>query len=288
MPKLRVLARNRSVLNGIERDFQKNGIKYKMQGTRSFKDRREIKDFLGFWIWYRNPCDVSSLARFCKSMGLGLGEKILRVNIGTLTSALEAKTIDDVEALAAPLKRAGNLVRCIGRVGVAESLPAKFEALLWMHEAPNGRPINESSCIKRLILEDEHDEETGKCKHRAESVDFLYQSVSEGQTIDEFLDSYCLNPDEPEDESSDDIILQTIHSSKGQESDYVAIVGFSQDMIPSFYARDDDKQLEEERRLLYVAISRAKKGVYLLHSERRMQFGQVNFLKESPFLKEIS
>jgi DNA helicase-2/ATP-dependent DNA helicase PcrA len=283
MPKLRILARTRTLLSQVERGLQRNRIEYAVHGIKSFKERREIRDFVAFWSWYRNPRDLDSLKRACKAYRFGVGPATIDKNADSLTDEVAIfgsnpgpKNISHIKAMYRHIHQQ--------RTFYDQVLTFLFF----------GSPIQDlskpenSHVLSLLLEEDTRDDENGESKERLDSLRYLLESIKdENMDLDQFLDDYALNPDK-DDKPEAEIVLQTIHASKGLESDYVIVVGFSDGLLPHASASYDEAQYQEERRLAFVAISRAKKGVYLLHSKMRFHFGTMDYFEPSSFLKGLN
>lgn len=279
-PKLRILARTRALLSEPERSLQRSGVKYSVQGIRALKERREVKDFVSFWSWFRNPKDTDALTRCMRAYKSGIGPKSISDNRIVLTDM--SAMIAAVDTMPPKIKA---FIFMVIRINDCKTFPEQVLEFMWFMYGIKTDDIKTSSIILLLLSEDEHDGEDSK--DRADTLLFIVESIAEERlTLDEFLDDYALNPDKEKVEDAE-IVLQTIHSAKGLEADYVIVIGFSQGLLPHSGSRYDDAQLEEERRLAFVAMSRAKKGVYLLHAKMRFHYGEVVYYNKSEFLKDI-
>ena len=282
-----VLYRTNAQSNAIEYAFKRNGIPYRIIGGTRFFDRAEVKDMLAYLCVINNRADDLRLTRIVNNPPRGLG----------------AKTIESVQRLAAA--QGCSLYHVLSR-------PEEYAAL----EKPAAKLKAFSDMIESLaqlldtdISLDEFYEEvlirtgyadmlqlkpTEENKTRLENVRELKSSINnymqnaENPTLAGFLEEIALYTDiEQYDADADAAVMMTIHSAKGLEFDHVFLVGFEDGLFPGMRSIGDEEEMEEERRLCYVAITRAKKTLDISHARQRMLYGRTSSALVSRFLKEI-
>ena len=281
-----VLYRMNAQSNQLEYAFKRNGIPYRIIGGTRFFDRAEIKDMLAYLCVIAVPEDDLRLVRIVNNPPRGIG----------------AKSVET----AAELAREHNtsLFDILER---ADSFPELSRSALKMREftamIKSLRAFSENNTPDLLL--DELQEKTGYLRMleekntvedttRAENVRELKTSVigymreSGDRTLAGFLADVALYTDlDNYDKDADSVVMMTIHSAKGLEFGTVFLVGMEETIFPGLHAIGDQDEMEEERRLCYVAITRAKKKLYLVSARQRMLFGRTNVNKVSRFVDEI-
>ena len=278
--EIAVFYRNNSQSRAPEEAFRMARIPYELIGGQKFYDRKEIKDLLAYMRLLVNSEDNGSLIRIINTPSRGIGEKALETLLtasrnsgkslfnfildGEFSSVkISAKTKDALDSLKRLYERA------MGINGEG-SLLALYEHFL------------EGSGYEGYLKGSKKVEDAARLDNLRE-----FKSSLKGLNIPliEFLESLTLNQ-EQEDASKDDRIkLMTIHASKGLEFDYVFILGLEEGIFPTPQALGRD--LEEERRLFYVAMTRAKKELNMFHAQSRLMYGQFNSNPKSRFLYEV-
>ena len=298
-----VLYRTNVQSRALEEAFVKRNIPYKILGGLSFYKRKEIKDVLAYFRLIINHYDEESLRRVINYPQRGIGDTTfsrilataneqhaklwdvvsnpatyqLPVNGPTATRLVEFA--DMIRGFAAQLKTldAYELAKqVVFKTGIAKSLkeiPDEKERLDNVEELLDA--------VKAFIdnpPDNMFNEQTG------ELIEEYFPS------LDYFMESVALLSDTDEnksDENDDKVKLMTIHSAKGLEFDYVFITGMEENLFPSALSVNTLSEIEEERRLFYVALTRARKQVFLTCAQTRYRFGSLEFCEESRFLEEI-
>ncbi len=280
-----VLYRMNSQSNTIERALVKSGIPYRIIGGHKFYDRKEIKDALAYLAVISNPNDNIRLRRIINEPKRGIGEVTLN-NLFEISSRLGEsvfsimETSDEYAALsksAKKLKLFSQMIRYFSSLREQNTLPELFRIVM-----------NESGYVESL----EHDE---KRDERLENLDELYSTIARYEeengdyaTLEGFLEEVALLSDiDNYNSDSDSVTLMTLHSAKGLEFPNVFIVGMENNIFPSAQSASEPFLLEEERRLAYVGITRAKKKLYITRAQSRMQFGKTCINPPSKFISEI-
>ena len=281
-----ILYRTNAQSNAIEYAFKRNGIPYRIIGGTRFFDRAEVKDMLAYLCVINNRADDLRLNRIINNPPRGLGAKTLEE--AYRMAAADNKPLYDVIAdpySYGPLqKNAEKFLRFSALIeGLADyseevTLPEFYDALL-----------ERSGYVEMLQKKD-----TEENKTRLENVKELKSSIiaycenAETPTLAGFLEEIALYTDIEEYNAGDDaVVMMTMHSSKGLEFPNVFLVGFEDGLFPGMRAIGDREEMEEERRLCYVAITRAKQNLTISHARQRMLYGRTNAAIGSRFLKEL-
>ncbi|RJE70582.1 MULTISPECIES: ATP-dependent helicase [Reichenbachiella] len=283
-----ILYRTNSQSRALEEALRRNNIKYKIVGGLSFYQRKEIKDILGYVRFSVNQNDEQALRRIINTPKRGIGaasvEKLIVAaaeNNADLWTALENAT----QILGGRAASAVNdFVTMIKSFKLTVAKKDAFEAA--SHIAKN------SGLLKEL-----YDDKTIEGRNRYENVQELLNGIkefvdnpeSEDKSMASFLQEIALltDADNDKDEDKDYVTLMTIHSSKGLEFKNVFVVGMEEDLFPSQMMISSRQDLEEERRLFYVAITRAEKKLYMSYALTRYRFGRLKTCEPSRFLEEI-
>ena len=273
-----VLYRTNAQSRVVEEYMLKKNIKYRVVGSFYFYNRKEIKDLLCYLRLISNHKDDVSLLRIINTPKRGIGEK----TIDNLTTLAVEQSSSIYEAITSGKELAfKNLIEELTEESKTLSLTELVEAIL------------EKSGIKKelsssKLLEDEIRLEN---LNEFKGVTKSYEEEQGSATLEDFLDEISLVSDLAEhQDGSNRVSLMTVHSVKGLEYDYVFIIGMEEGIFPHYNAINDGSQsaIEEERRLCYVAITRAKKKLYILAAKSRMLFGNTNINKPSRFIEEIN
>ena len=263
----------------IEDQLIRQGIPYKVIGGTRFYDRREVKDALAYVKAVVNPVDEVSLKRILNMPKRGIGDS----TIGRLDVWAKAHEVAFIEAL----RRSGDAGVKGPAVKGIEAFLALFDDLVLV--APDGPSALLQAVLDRsgyvAELEAEHSVES---EGRLENLAELVGVAQEFEGVDEFLEQVSLVADTDaleEDESY--VVLMTLHSAKGLEYPNVFLIGLEDGVFPHLRALGEPEQLEEERRLCYVGITRARERLYLSHAWSRMLYGSTQYNPPSRFLDEI-
>jgi DNA helicase II / ATP-dependent DNA helicase PcrA len=287
-----VLYRTNAQSRVLEESLRKGGIPAKIVGGVGFYDRKEVKDVLSYARAALNPADDVSWRRILGRPKRGIGR--------TTEEALVAWSARQGVPFHEALRRAGEVMP--GTPAVARL--RDFEALMDdLSEAAATLPA--SAFLKAVIdqsgyLQALRDEDSHEARGRMENLDELVSAVAEweaetGGGIADFLDEAALlaSVDDRAVEAANDglpesaVTLMTLHNAKGLEFPLVLLVGLEEGLIPHRSASGSLAELEEERRLLYVGITRAQERLILVHCASRMSFGRTEFARPSRFLEDV-
>ena len=272
-----VLYRTNAQSRTIEEELLKKNIKYRVVGSFYFYNRKEIKDLLCYLRLINNHKDDVSLLRIINTPKRGIGEK----TIDNLTTLAEDAGISIYEAITTGKELTfKELIEELTKDSEKMSLTELVDDIL---DKSGIRKELESS----KLLEDEIRLEN---LNEFKGVTKSYEEESGSASLEDFLEEISLVSDITEHQDSDGrVSLMTVHSVKGLEFDYVFIVGMEEGIFPHYNAINDgsNSAIEEERRLCYVAITRAKKKLYITSADTRMLFGNTNRNMPSRFINEI-
>lgn len=280
-----VLYRMNAQSNIIERSFIKSGIPYRVYGGMRFYDRKEIKDVTAYLSFLNNPNDMLRLKRIINEPKRGIGDATVTV-LEEISRDLKLSPLEVMRNSSdyPPLSKKSAVLKAVAEI---------FDDLI---EKADTIPLDE--------FLDEVLDKTGYMAYlksmgeegtsRIENVDELHSTIAsyvneaEEPTLSGFLEEVALYTEADRDSGLDDkVTLMTIHSAKGLEYDNIYVVGMEEGIFPSFRSMDSLEELEEERRLAYVAITRAKKHLYISSAAQRMLYGQTQRNLTSRFIKEI-
>ena len=264
-------------------------LPYQIIGGLSFYARKEIKDLLAFLRVINSPADFISFERTINIPKRGFGNTTI-INLRKAAGQLQIPIIDLCEML---LKGESTDVKLSKKqyFGLSEYIKAR-RAIIEMKDAPLNDILFEVLAQFRYIDYLKLDEET--FVDRKANVDELiakaieWADETEGPTLAKFLEELTLKAQIDEHNPHDDKIkLMTLHNSKGLEFPIVFMVGMEEDLFPHVNCKETPEQLEEERRLAYVGMTRAQKHLYLSASRYRMVWGSPRIMKPSRFLSEL-
>ncbi len=281
-----VLYRMNAQSHQIEQAFKRNGIPYKIFGGTGFFDRAEIKDMLAYLCVIASPDDDLRLGRIINNPPRGIGAKsveaaaaIAHENNCSLFSVISKADLYPELGRAAP--------RLLLFAGMINELIAQKDEL-----APDllyDQLVERTGYLR--MLEEKH---TVEDDARAQNIRELkssiinYKGETEEPTLEGYLADVALYTDmDNYDESSDCVVMMTMHSAKGLEFPNVFVVGCEEGIFPGIKAIGEADEMEEERRLCYVAITRAKKRLFLSCARQRMLFGRTTANRVSRFIDEI-
>ncbi|MCK4387575.1 MAG: UvrD-helicase domain-containing protein [Dehalococcoidia bacterium] len=281
-----VMYRVNAQSRALEETFMRYGVPYKLVGGTRFYRRQEIKDIIAYLRVIHNPHDNVSLARIINTPARGIGQGTL----GKLQAWATSQDASLYDALKQAVEGKALFPRVIqaltGFVALVDRLIAKSHEL---NLAELLNEILEHTGYREYILEKEGGEERWENIMELKSVAKEYAEFNPEEALAAFLEKVSLVSDIDElDERADAVTLITLHQAKGLEFPVVFIVGMEEGVLPHRKSFDDPEEMEEERRLCYVGITRTEKRLYLLRSYRRSLFGNSLANPPSRFLQDIS
>ncbi len=280
-----VLYRMNAQSNAVEQAFVQSGISYKIIGGRKFFDRKEIKDVLSYLAVVNNHNDILRLRRIINEPKRSIGNATVNA-LEQITSDLGISPIE-------VMKESESLVPLSRKASVLMPLAQMFEHLTDISEIVSLEELlDELMEVSgyRAFLKSQGDEGEMRLENIEElkSTMIKYSEEAEEPSLSGFLEEISLFTDVDDlDQDGDYVVMMTIHSSKGLEFPTVFVVGMEENIFPSQRSMESEVEVEEERRLAYVAITRAKRELYLTHSNERILFGVTNRNRKSRFLEEL-
>ena len=283
-----VMYRMNAQSRAIEEAFLRYGLRYQLVGGTRFYARREVKDALAYLRILRSDVDVVSFERIINVPARSIGDK-------TLEGLRDVARRDGISTWAAIGKAAAGEIPAIGPR--ARASLADFAALVGRLRKRVGElplpelldAVLESSGYRAMLADGSEDgEERWANLLELRQVTTRYDDLEPEDALDRLLEETALVADQDSYEgSADAVTLITLHAAKGLEFPVVFIAGLEEGLLPHSRALDDEKELEEERRLAYVGITRAKRRLYLSHAWRRATWGMGQASVPSRFLMEI-
>ncbi|MEJ5056259.1 ATP-dependent helicase [Sphingobacterium sp. MYb382] len=284
-----ILYRTNAQSRAMEEALRKLGVPYKLYGGTSFYQRKEIKDLIAYFRLTFNPNDEEALKRVINYPRRGIGDTTLDK---IMVSAHQNQyRIWDV-VVNAQMFLDGRSATSVGNFGL---MIQSFQAL-----AQTGSAFDVAMHIAQHcgILKDLYEDKSVEGLARYENIQELLNGIKEfserediaEKGLDVFMQDIALltNDDKDKDPNADTVSLMTIHSSKGLEFPFVFIVGLEENLFPSQLSLNSRSELEEERRLFYVAVTRAEKNLHLSYATSRYRWGNLNNCEPSRFLDELN
>jgi len=282
--EMAVLYRTNAQSRVVEEAFMRQGVPYKVVGGTRFYDRREVKDAMAYLKAVINPADEVSVKRVLNVPKRGVGD----ASVAKLDTFAAAEGIAFAEAL----RRADEA----GVTGPAVRGIASFVDILDTLGTVVADPDQGPGDVLQAALEGSgylaelEAEDTIEAHTRVENLGELVGSAREFTVMDEFLEQVALvadTDDLPDGEIDDQVVLMTLHSAKGLEFPVVYLVGCEEGIFPHIRALTEPAEMEEERRLAYVGITRAMQRLYMSHAWSRQLFGSTQYNPPSRFFDEI-
>ncbi len=278
-----VLYRMNALSNSVERALMRNKIPYRVYGGVRFQDRKEIKDVIAYLCILQNPNDIVRFERIVNEPKRGIGEAtvstILQIAHDLHMTPIEVmRSASDFPALKrpAPLQQFAAMTDALTELAESAPLDELFDAVL-----------DRTGYKAMLKLQGDEGEMRLENVQELRSNIVDYVNSSESPTLEGFLEENALYTDADRTDDRETVSLMTMHAAKGLEFDTVFAVGMEQGIFPSMRSMDTQEDMEEERRLAYVTITRAKRHLYLIHAQNRLLFGSYKQNPPSRFLREI-
>ncbi|MEM7179857.1 MAG: UvrD-helicase domain-containing protein [Spirochaetota bacterium] len=272
----------------FEDAIRAQSIPYKIYGGFRFYDRAEIKDLIAYLCVITNPLDSTSLLRIINTPGRGIGDtSVEKIKVHALdkgVSIFEALDLQDLKLRKQTLKKVRELYNTF--YDLIETNEQRKEKLSKIAEK-----VITLFGIEEAFEKDGSAEAIGKLENVREFINAIveYEEKSGEPSLEEYLNQISLITSEENNTSTNDnyLTLMTVHNSKGLEFDYVFLAGMEEGTFPHSMSLEDPGGVEEERRLCYVAITRAKKKLSISHCETNRKYGMVDYRDPSRFLDEI-
>nr|WP_269902718.1 3'-5' exonuclease [Crassaminicella thermophila] len=282
-----ILYRTNAQSRVVEEMLMKAGIPYRIYGGLKFYDRKEIKDIIAYLRLIQNPVDDVSFKRVINVPKRGIGdrtvEKLEQMANQTGESIFSVILDDELiqgfsKRVKAGIKDFALLITKYGimkeEIGITELIKNVLQESGYMDELRNENTVEAEARIENL--------------QEFLSVAMDFERSSEVNTLEEFLSNISLVSDlDTMDDEENAVVLMTLHSAKGLEFPVVFLIGMEERIFPISRALESDRDLEEERRLCYVGITRAEEMLFLTHARMRTLYGRTNYNPMSRFIDEI-
>lgn len=292
-----ILYRTNAQSRSIEEALRKLNIPYKIHSGLSFYSRKEIKDLLSYIRLTINHNDEDALQRIINTPPRGIG----KTTIEKVVVAADANNASMWEVINNPLKYSVKLNSgTIAKLENFGTMIKSFAAEVKKKDAFEvAQLIANSSGLVRMLREEDTPEGISRVENIEELLNAIKEFVEKGAeqnegdmafqgTLDEFMQDVALLTDaDKDDDDTNKVALMTIHAAKGLEFPYVYIAGLEENLFPSLQSISTRADLEEERRLFYVALTRAMEKVTLSFAESRYRWGQFTITEPSRFIEEI-
>lgn len=282
-----ILYRTNAQSRIFEETFMRLGIPYVIVGGTKFYERKEIKDIMAYLRVISNPADAIALQRIINVPRRGIGD----TTVGKLNAMAQQlninlyqvlQRVDEVPGLTARARNPiGEFIRLMDRFIAARETMTVLELI---------ERIQTDTGYVRQLEEERTIEAQGRLENLKEllSVAQDFMRNSEDKSLDAFLSQVALVSDlDTVEDATDAVTLMTLHSAKGLEFPVVFLSGLEEGVFPHARTLQSDDEIEEERRLCYVGITRAEQKLYVTHAWRRMLFGNTQFNLPSRFLREL-
>lgn len=289
-----ILYRTNAQSRVFEEAMRKRGMPYRIYGGLSFYQRKEIKDVIAYFRLVVNPNDEEAFKRIINYPARGIGD----TTVGKIITAATENGVSLWTVLCEPLTYGLNFNKGThSKLQIFRDLISGFlEGVVDKNAYEIGTEIIRQSGIINDVCQDNSPENLSRKENIEELVngmsDFCAMRLEEGNpniSLTDFLSEVSLLTDQDSDKDGDDekITLMTVHSAKGLEFRNVFVVGMEENLFPSGMVGDSPRALEEERRLFYVAITRAEEHCFLSYARTRFRYGKMEFGSPSRFLKDI-
>ncbi len=292
--QIAILYRTNAQSRPLEEALRKRGLPYKIYGGLSFYQRKEIKDVIAYFRMSVNPNDEEAFKRIINYPARGIGQ----TTVGKILSVAMENGVSLWSVISNPADY---------RLDVNSGTAAKLSAFRTMLESfmadassVDAQQLSERIVNETGIMRELQADTTVEGIGRKDNVEELLANIAqfcldrkeEGNErcfMTDYLSEVSLMTDQDNetDEDLEKVTLMTVHAAKGLEFDAVFIVGLEENLFPSDMSGDSEREIEEERRLFYVAMTRARKYLTLLFATTRFKYGSVDFCTPSRFLKDI-
>jgi DNA helicase-2/ATP-dependent DNA helicase PcrA len=292
-----ILYRTNAQSRSFEEALRKLNLPYKIYGGLSFYQRKEIKDLLAYFRLTANPNDEEALKRVINYPKRGIGKTSFeKVIVAANHYSTDETAVSLWDVIANPVKYPCGIPG--GTQNKINAFVTAIKSYMVDLEKVDGYELAQTIAKSSGILKDLYDDKSPEGVARYENIQALLagikeftESVDENETayLSDFMVDVALltDADDEKDEDKDKITLMTIHASKGLEFPYVFIVGLEENLFPSQMALNSRSELEEERRLFYVALTRAEKLATLSYATSRYRWGNLITSEPSRFIEEI-
>ncbi|QNS42405.1 UvrD-helicase domain-containing protein [Chryseobacterium manosquense] len=291
-----ILYRTNSQTRAFEDALRRKNIPYKVYGGLSFYQRKEVKDLIAYLRILINENDNEALSRIINYPTRGIGETTQnKLVVFADSQNVSVSSVLDNLGIYAPQLGLNNGI--LTKLSDFWSMIKAFQVMLKTENAYNvAMEVAKRSGLIKFLKDDQTPEGISRVENIQELMNSMQGFIEEQQQIEDgdpslanFLENIALSADTQtdKDEQGDQVSLMTIHLSKGLEFPVVHLVGLEENLFPSFMSSSTREELEEERRLFYVALTRAEKQAYFTYAVSRFQWGKITNAEPSRFLSEM-
>ncbi|WP_312819955.1 ATP-dependent helicase [Kaistella carnis] len=291
-----ILYRTNSQTRAFEDALRRKNIPYRVFGGLSFYQRKEVKDLVGYLRLLINESDSEALSRIINYPARGIGETTQNKLIVFADSQnITVSQVLDNLGFYAPNLGLNNGI--LTKLSDFWSMIKAFQVMLKTENAYNvAMEVAKRTGMIKFLKDDQTPEGISRVENVQELMNSMQGFIEEQQQLDDgdpslanFLENIALSADTQTDKNddTDKVSLMTIHLSKGLEFPVVHVVGLEENLFPSFMSSSTREELEEERRLFYVALTRAEKEAYFTYAISRFQWGKITDAEPSRFLSEV-
>ena len=290
-----ILYRTNAQSRSFEEEFRKQGIPYRIYGGLSFYQRKEIKDIIAYFRLVANPNDEEAIKRIINYPTRGIGA----TTVGKIADCAHQNEVSFWEVIGEPVHYGLNVTK--GTLTKLDNFRLLIQSFIERSQKTDvyelGEAIIKESGISQDIMTGKDADDLARQENLEEFLSgmstFVEERREEGRMDEAFLNDYlqdvALLTDADSDGDKDEprVSLMTVHAAKGLEFPTVFVVGLEENIFPGAIAAVSPRELEEERRLLYVAITRAEKHCILTNAKNRWRYGKMEFDNPSRFIDEI-
>lgn len=281
-----ILYRMNAQSRNLEIMLTKSGISHKIIGGHRFFDRKEIKDIISYFAVINNPADNIRLQRIINVPKRQIGDTMF-ANVMEIASGLGLSAFEVCERADEFQKTSRSASKLIGFTQIIKHFQKCYEEKMPLSDLL--QEVIETTKYLDYLNEDPetYDDRVNNIKELS-SMFIKYQEEAEEPDLSDFLEDVALISDiDSYNEDDDSVVLMTLHSAKGLEFPVVFIPGMEEGIFPGNQSIYSEEELEEERRLAYVGITRAKEKLYLVNAQQRMLYGTTSRNMQSRFIREI-
>ena len=281
-----VLYRMNAQSNALEYAFKRNGVPYQVVGGTKFFERAEVKDMLAYLAVINNPSDDLRLRRIINNPPRGIG--------GTTVERVQSLASEQGVPMIEILRAAGEYAVLKSAAGKLERFAQLIDGLRELADTMELAEFYDAVCDQTSYVRTLQEKGDMESRGRLENVQELKSNIAsflendpEDATLSGFLNEIALYTDLDSATSDNCVTMMTMHSAKGLEFPCVYVVGMEEGIFPGERVRYNDEEVEEERRLCYVAMTRAKERLTMTCTRQRMLFGRTSVSLPSRFLEEV-
>jgi len=289
-----ILYRTNAQSRVFEENLRKQGMPYRIYGGLSFYQRKEVKDVIAYFRLSVNPNDEEALKRVINYPTRGIGNTTLQ----KIIDAANQYNVSLWSVVTAPLHYGLNLTK--GTAGKLQGFHDKIESFMDLVQRLDAEQAGREIIKESGIINDIYSDSSPEGLARQENIEELANGLStfvetrkeednQNVSISDYLSEVSLLSDVDTDKGDNEhkVTLMTIHSAKGLEFPTVFVVGLEENLFPSMMAGSSMREMEEERRLCYVAITRAERHCFLSYAKSRLRYGKMEFSTQSRFISDI-